>query len=330
VKNMSDWRFDLVPAPPPGTKATGFVDWRDPVVAGWEFPYVAVNGAEAGPAALVIAGIHGSEYVSIDAAVRLGAALDPSAVRGQVLCLPLLNPAAFWERTAFVSPIDNLNPNRAFPGKPLGSFTERLAHRLTERAIRHADALVDLHGGDIPEALLAFTIYEQTGDSALDGRSRAMAEAFGMPAMLGQPPGNSPIAGTTYSTAARLGVAAVIAEDGGAGVYDADAAQRMLAGTENALRAVGVLPGGVRPMPAPTRYGRFVWVRTALAGFFKPSVRVGDVVAEGAMLGTIGDFFGRTVETVVAASAGRVLFLTISAAVKADGLICGIGAGAAA
>lgn len=323
---MPDWRFPLVPAPSPGTKLTGLVDWRDPLLAGWDFPYVAINGAHPGPAALVIAGIHGSEYVSIDAAVRLGATLDPAALHGQVLCLPLLNPAAFWERTPYVSPIDNLNPNRTFPGKPHGTFTERVAHHLTERAIRHTDALIDLHGGDIPEALVAFTIYEETGDAALDGKSRAMAEAFGMPAMLAQPRGNSPISGTTYATAARLGIPAIIAEDGGAGVYDQAAANRMFLGVENALRALGVLPGGARTLEKPHRYGRFVWVRSVNAGFFKTAVQVGDHVAAGATLGTINDFFGRTVETVTAYAAGRLLFLVISAAVKASGLICGIGA----
>jgi predicted deacylase len=323
---MADWRFELVPAPPPGTKTTGVVEWHDPVLTGWEFPYTAINGAHPGPAALVIAGIHGSEYVSIDAAVRLGAALDPAEIHGQVLCLPLLNPAAFWERTPYVSPIDNLNPNRAFPGKPHGSFTERLAYHLTQRAIRHADALMDLHGGDIPEALVAFTIYEETGDAALDARSRAMAEAFGMPAMLAQPRGNSPIAGTTYSAAARLGIPAIIAEDGGVGVYDAAAAEGMFLGAENALRVLGVVPGGARLVRKAHRYGRFVWVRSREAGFFKAAVQVGDTVAAGATLGTIGDFHGRTLETVTAEAAGRVLFLVVSAAIKASGLICGIGA----
>jgi len=322
---MPDWRFDLVPAPAPGSKASGTVDWREPLLTGWEFPYTAVNGAHPGPSVLVIAGIHGSEYVSIDAAIRLAASLDPAKLHGQVLVLPLLNPAAFWERTPYVSPIDNLNPNRAFPGKPFGTFTERLAYHLTERAIRHADALMDLHGGDIPEALVAFTIYETTGDAALDARAQQLAEAFGMPALLAQPRGNSPIAGTTYSTAARLGIPAIIAEDGGAGVYDPVLAERMFLGAENALLTLGVLPGGARAVAKPHRYGRFDWVRAAQAGFFRVAVQVGDSVAAGATLGSIVDFEGRVRETVAATASGRVLFLVVSAAVKQNGLICGIG-----
>jgi hypothetical protein len=46
---MSEWKFDLVPAPTRGAKAEGEVDWGDPVLTGWAFPYVAVNGAAHGP-----------------------------------------------------------------------------------------------------------------------------------------------------------------------------------------------------------------------------------------------------------------------------------------
>jgi predicted deacylase len=322
---MKDWPFELVTAPAPGTKTQGHVAWGDPVLTGWEWPYVAVNGVQPGPAVLVTAGIHGSEYASIDAAVRLGATLDPKVLQGQVLCLPLMNPAAFWERAAYVSPIDNLNPNRVFPGKPKGSFTERLAHLLVEKAMRHADAYLDMHGGDLPEALVPFTMYEETGDPTLDARSRAMAEAFGSPALLVQRASNAPISGAAYATAARLGIPAIIAEDGGAGLFDAHASNRMLSGAENVLRVLSVLPGGARTMPSPRQFDRFVWIRSQEAGFFKRCVRVGDEVTAGAGLGTISDFFGRTVEEITTDRAGQILFLVVSAAIAQAGLICGIG-----
>src|SRR5438094_10346437 len=80
---MTEWRLALVPAPEPGTKATGHVDWRDEALLGWEWPYVAVRGREDGPALLVTAGVHAAEYPAIDAAVRFTAAVDPSRLRGQ-------------------------------------------------------------------------------------------------------------------------------------------------------------------------------------------------------------------------------------------------------
>jgi hypothetical protein len=324
---MDGWKFPLVPAPGPGKRAEGKVAWEDAVLRGWDWPYVAVHGSAPGPAVLVTGGMHGSEYSSIDAAVRLAAGLDPAEVRGQVLCLPLLNPPAFWERTAYVCPVDGVNPNRVFPGKPGGSFSERLAWHLTERGIRHADAYFDLHGGDIPEALVPFVIYEEAGDAAVDQRTRAIAAAFGLPVILAKKVATgSPISGTAYAAAVRLGVPAVIAEDGGVGRHDPAAADRLLAGARNVLAHLGVLSGGARPTPPAQEYARFVWVRSTHAGFFKPAVAVGDATKAGGLLGAITDFFGRKVEEVASPVDGRVLFLVVSSAIADNGLICGIGA----
>jgi predicted deacylase len=326
---MTDWRFPLVPGPAPGGKATGKVDWGDPVLGGWDWPYVAVNGVRPGPAVLVTAGIHGSEYVSIDAVVRLGALLDPATVKGQVLCLPVMNPAAFWERTAYVSPVDNLNLNRVFPGKAKGSFSERVAYHLVEKAIRGADAYIDMHGGDVPEALVPFNIYYETGDAAVDARSRAMAEVFGAPAVIVQRGTGAPVSGLAYATAAALGVPAIIAEDGGAGQYDSAVAGRMLAGLENVLRSLEVIPGALRNPPPPRRFDRFTWVRTGAAGFFRAEVKVGDEVAAGQSLGNLVDFYGAVIEVVTAPAAGQVLFMLVSPAMTKNGLVCGIGVEAA-
>jgi len=322
---MSDWKFELVPAPVPGSVARGRVDWGDPVLAGGEWPYIAVRGARPGPAVLVTAGIHGSEYASIDAAIRLGAALDPARVAGQILCLPVMNPMAFWERTAYVVPADNLNLNRVFPGKPKGSFSERLAHQLTQRAMRHADAYIDMHGGDLPEALVPFALYFETGNAALDRKAAAMAEAFGSPALLVERGTHAPVSGLAYATAASLGVPAILVEDGGAGQYDAGIAQRLADGVENVLRSIEVLPGGARNMPPPRRFAKFSWVRSEGAGFFRHEVKVGEEVGAGQRLGRLVDFYGAPVEEVTTPDAGQILFLVVSPAIGKKGLICGIG-----
>jgi predicted deacylase len=322
---MSEWKFDLVPAPARGSKAEGTVDWGDGVLAGWDWPYVAINGAGAGPAVLVTGGIHGSEYASIDAVVRLGASLDPRVLKGQVLCLPVMNPSAFWERTAYVSPVDNLNLNRVFPGKAKGSFSERLAYHLVEKAIRRADAYIDMHGGDVPEALVPFNIYYETGEAKVDAASRSMAEAFGAPALIVQRSHGAPVSGLAYATAAMLGVPAIIAEDGGAGQYDSAIAERMLRGLENVLCSLGALDGPRRNVPAPRRFARFDWIKTRDAGFFRPAVKVGEEVAAGQKLGSLVDFYGREMEAPFALDKGQILFMVISPAIGRNGLICGIG-----
>jgi predicted deacylase len=322
---MSVWRFGLGGNPAPGTRAQGYVDWGDPVLTGWDWPWIAVHGAQAGPTVLITAGVHGSEYPSIDAVLRLGAGLDPAQVNGQILCLPLLNPAAFWERVADVSPADNVNPNRVYPGKPDGTFSERLAYHVMQKAITRADYFLDLHGGDLPEALVPFAIYFESGDPVIDAKSRALADAFGLEGLIVQRAGRQPNTGQAYAAAAQSGVPAIIAEDGGAGYYDPAIGERMLHGLENALRSVGVLPGEARPMPAPRIYTGFSWLRASQAGFFRPFVRVGDEVRAGQRLGTVSDFFGRKLDDIVTPDTGRVLFQVVSPAIKEGGLICGIG-----
>jgi predicted deacylase len=323
--SMNKWKFDLVAAPAPGSKGQGYVAWGDPVLAGWQWPYVAVTGGAPGPSLLVTSGIHGSEYPSIDAVIRLGASLDPKTLRGQVLCLPVMSPAAFWERTAYVSPVDNLNLNRVFPGKAKGSFTERLAYHLTEKAMRHADAYIDLHGGDVPEALVPFNIYYETGDAKLDAKSRAMAEAFGSPALLLHRAADAPIEGLAYASAAAMGIPAMLAEDGGVGQYDAEIAARMLGGVENVLRSLDMIPGSARNMPPPRRFEKFTWVRTKGPGFFRQAVKVGQDVDAGQTLGSLVDFFGQTIEEIKAPEKGHILFMVVSPAMAKNGLICGIG-----
>ena len=322
---MSEWKFELVPAPAQGTKTQGHVAWGDDLLTGWEWPYVAIRGAEPGPAVLVTAGIHGSEYPAIDAAVRFGAELDPRSIRGQVLCLPLINPGAFWQRAAYVSPTDDLNINRVFPGKAEGSFSERLAWLLAQKAIRHADAYIDMHGGDLPEALIPFAIYQETGVAAVDARSDLMAQAFGLPSLLVQQRSGASVPGMTLSAAANLGVAAIIVENGGARLYDPLIAEGMATGAQNVLRCLGVLDGATPDLVSPDRYAGFLWPRSRNAGFFRPSVAVGDTVSVGQKIGALNDFFNNEIETIIAEASGRILFLVTSPAIDRNGLICGIG-----
>ena len=322
---MAEWRFDLVEAPAPGSVARGNIAWGDKLLEGWDFPYVAVHGARPGPAVVITAGYHGSEYPSIDAVVRLGATLDPAAVSGQVLCLPLMNPAAFWERMAYLTPVDGLNLNRVFPGKPQGSFSERVAYHLFARAIGRADAYVDLHGGDLPEGLLPFAAYFESGERDVDARGRAMAEAFGLPHVVAQSDARTLVVGQAFTVAAKRGIPAIIAEDGEAGMHQPEASDRLLFGLENVLRHLAVLPGGARPVPPARHFAKIAAFFAPQAGFFKASAKLGDAVTEGQSLGRLGDFFGATIAEVTAPSTGKLLYLIVNPAIARGGILGGIG-----
>ena len=126
------------------------------------------------------------------------------------------------------------------PGDANGSDSERVARYLTDTLLAHADAYVDVHAGDLIEALVPFTLYARTGMEEADAMSRAMAVSYGLGYMLGTAIDSVP--GAAYAAAAELGVPAMIAEVGQQGVYDQAWVERHVAGLRNVLGVVGLSP----------------------------------------------------------------------------------------
>jgi len=114
------------------------------------------------------AGVHGGEYPAVETVIRLSTRLNAVEISGTVVLMPVLNLPAFWKRSMFVCPVDNVNPNRVFPGDPQGTYSEQMTHALVNEFIIHADAYIDLHGVDIPEDLVPFSISRKADEPADD------------------------------------------------------------------------------------------------------------------------------------------------------------------
>ncbi|HET9001000.1 MAG TPA: succinylglutamate desuccinylase/aspartoacylase family protein, partial [bacterium] len=145
----------------PGTKVTGFLDVPGTPI---RMPVTLIRGPAPGPVLSVTAGVHGGEYPGIEAAIQTAASLDPAGIRGAVIIVHIVDVPSFHGRNIYVCPLDGKNPNRVFPGDPAGTASERLAHTVFTEVISRADYYVDLHGGDINEALVPFTIMLESGD----------------------------------------------------------------------------------------------------------------------------------------------------------------------
>ena len=254
----------------PGTRVTGVV----PVDVGTstlEVPVAIVHGSRPGPRVSVTAGIHGAEYVSIAALREVVLGLDPSTVTGSLVAVLTASPAAFAARTIYVNPLDGLNLNRQFPGDRDGSPTQRLAHWLTTEVIAGSDAFVDMHCGDMNEALVSFTGIEETGDAAVDARSREMAEAYGLRYLL-----IGPSPGTTTTAAAALGIPAVLGEVGGQGRWPREDVALHAAGFRRVLQAAGLIDDAPTAPATPTRRScRRRLDAATTTGYWHPAVAVG-------------------------------------------------------
>jgi predicted deacylase len=111
-----------------------------------QLPLFIINGAHSGPTVLVTAGVQGAEYGGIETAYRLARQTDLADVHGQLVVVSITSFTAFTHRAIYLCPPDNKNLNR------------------------HVDAYIDLHGGDMNEALIPFTIYRRTGNAEVDAR----------------------------------------------------------------------------------------------------------------------------------------------------------------
>ena len=298
-------------------------------LAGLEVPALDITGTGDGPRLTVLAGVHGCEYAPMAAQRSWAAGLAARELRGRVLAIPVLNLPAFRARSPFVVPDDGKNLNRCFPGNPSGSLAERLAYDTFTKVIEGSDALIDMHAGDMVEALEPFALYDA---GPAEARARDLAEAYGLGYVVRQEPGpDRAVAGTTSSAAAEIGIPAIIAEAGGCGLVEQAAVDAHLRGLNRVLALLGMSgdpdgPAGSNA-PPPRSLRRFHWLYGQHEGWWQPAEPVGGAVTEGQVLGTVSSIDGSEIlETITAPSDGVLMFVTSSPAVAADGLLLGLGA----
>jgi predicted deacylase len=316
--------LDAIDVPSPGTKRRGVLRFSLPLLKDWSWPYTIIRGVNDGPRLALIAGVHPTEYPAIEAAIRTARHLDPAAITGTVVCLPLIDVPAFLPRSPFVCPIDGKNPNRFFPGDPNGTFTEAMADAIFRAVIQPSDYLIDLHGGDMVEALVPFTIWCVSDNPAVDRAAEGMANVFGLPYVVANRP-QPGLAGMTIQAAAQAGIPAITPEAGSCGLLTESETQMLFDGVHNVLRHLGMLTGAPRHVEPPVAIREFTWLRSPVEGWWRPSAKVGDAVAAGTEVGALFDLFGDPLAEIRAPHDGDVLFLTTSPAMKEDGILLAIG-----
>ncbi|GHF43729.1 hypothetical protein HNQ07_001943 [Deinococcus metalli] len=303
---------ELIQSTPPGTATRGVLD--APLAPETRLPYIVVRGVEAGPTLLITAGVHGAEYASMDAAYAV-ADTAPDTLRGTLVVLPIVNPGAFWPRSIYVNPVDGRNLNRVFPGRAQGTYAERLAAWLHETFLSRADAVIDLHGGDLVEALEPFSIYARG-----HGPSRELALAFGLPHLIA-----SDSRGMTVEVTRTHGRPAIIAEAGGQGQRREADVTALVQGVHNAMHALGMRPGEPQRPAAITEHSGLAWLSAPASGLWTPHVAAGAVVSKGDEIGTLRDLTGQSARSFHAPDGGVVLFVVTSLAMNEGDPLVGIG-----
>lgn len=291
-------------------------------------PLTAIRGAEPGPTVSIIAGIHACEYIGPVTCLRLADEIDPNALSGTLLIVPVVNLRSFELRTPFVSPLDGKNMFTLFPGDADGSFSEQVAYAISENLVRGADAFFDLHSGDLFEAIPPHVCYQLSGDDDIDGRSEALARLFEIDLLNVMGEGIDEVVATveegrvslrgipsqfmSTGTAARAGVPSVLLEVGGAGVLDQNLVEMEVRGFKNVFRHLGMLEGNADgDIPHTVCYGMYV-VTSRSGGLFLPDVAPGDFVKEGQRIGEMRNLRGEVLAEFESPMTGVVLMMFTS------------------
>lgn len=241
---------------------------------------LTVIGNGDGPTALLTGGNHGDEYEGPIALQQLAWELEPGNITGRVIIAPYLNYPAFRAGTR-VSPIDQVNMNRCFPGRPDGTVTQKIAHYFDSVLVPMADVVLDYHSGGKTLDFLPYAAAHYLDDADQQAACVAAMQAFGAPwSMMMR---EIDAVGMFDTAVEAKGKVFVTTELGGGGTATAASARIAIRGAKNVLRHVGILAGEIergesRMLEMP---GDDCFHFATQDGLLHPLADLGDQVAEG-------------------------------------------------
>lgn len=284
-----------------------------PVTSPYPVEMTVICGSRPGKTLVVTAGVHGCEYVGIETLNRLKRELEPAALSGRVILLPLVNPEGFYQGSKQTIPADGKNLNRMFPGKPDGTFSSQLARVLEETLYPEADFLMDLHGGDVNEALTPLVFFPASVPESLSAAASAAAESLSVPYRVASTSQNG-----LYSWAAQCGIPALLVERGERGLWSEKEVAACRENVYELMRHLGILNAASgSPCLQQAEIRRAVYEEAPADGFWYPAVSAaGQKLKQGALLGTLKDSYGNEIARYTAPFDGIVLYYTLSLGVK--------------
>ena len=317
--------------PPVGTHNTvpPFSNKMNPGVKA-DIDVIRIIGKRAGPKLYVGGGIHGDEINGVEAILRIQRQLDFNDVKGELILVPVQNPAGYMFRSRS-NPYDPIDPDWVHPGEPTGSYSKRMKHILNKLASK-ADCVIDMHsagrgGSNNP---MIYTPPE-TGNGA-GKRSLELSKAFG---------GDRIIQGAKeedYSWPVKYAMPFVAAREGRAGIYpeagqggstlpEDSYVEYFVTGVLNVMKAMGMLDGeiveqGERLVVDPLKDGTQT-VRTVNGGIFNPVVDNGDSVTKGQILAEIHSI-PKGIEEIKAPIDGLVIFIRTYGPIEEGGRLISI------
>jgi uncharacterized protein len=270
------------------------------LAGGVHVPVTVINGHSPGPTAFVMAAVHGDEINGVDIVRRLIFDIDHEKLCGAVIAVPVVNIPGFLAQSRYLPYHRDLN--RFFPGKRGGNNAERIAARIFNEIVLKCDFGIDLHTA----ADGRLNLPHVRGDMS-HPKVRVLARAFGATVLMNQ----LGVKGSLRKEATERGCPTILFEAGETGKFSSRVSQAGLDGVLNVFSAMGMWPSHERKKPPfQVIVKASEWVRAEKGGILALSVKPGDLIYEGDLVGSILNPFGKTVTQIRSPYNGIVVGVT--------------------
>ncbi|MFO8232458.1 MAG: succinylglutamate desuccinylase/aspartoacylase family protein [Longimonas sp.] len=268
--------------------------------AAFGLPVAVVNGIDEGPTLYIQAGSDGDELNGLAVVRSVMQQINPGEMAGQVLVVGILNYHGF-QRAEHRNPLDDTKLNRAFPGDPAGSSSERLAHLVYTQGVQHADLAIDLHQGGTKRMINEVRV--RCGPAhPLHDKCLELARVFGTAYILDEKGPDGQLA----RAAPDDGIPLIDPELGGTVGWDDASIEVGVQGVLNVLAHYGFTHGEPTYPTKQVRATGFEEVYASRGGLIDLAVDLGDRVETGDRLFAVTDVFGTVKEVVEAPTRGIV------------------------
>jgi predicted deacylase len=263
-------------------------------------PLTVINGlrkpstSQEMPGVALFGGTHRNEWEGQIAVKRLCHDLDAEQICGRVILMPQLSASA-CSANSRLSPLDNVNMNRAFPGNARGTVSYRIAHFVKSCVFPFVRIVADLHSGGVEGGFALCTSIYSVRDSKQYEEMVEAARLFDTPFVFVY--SSEMASGLLSDEAEAEGKIAVGGEFGYGETVSRKGVVHAYEGVKNLLRRYGHLSEPVKRINPASHGPRLVSARDLEAyvpaprdGIWEPAVDLGEPVSKGAVIGYLHDF----------------------------------------
>jgi hypothetical protein len=278
-------------------------------------PVLAARGRQDGPVLGVTAALHGNELNGIPVVQRLFQELDPAALQGTVIGVPVLNVPGFLAQERIFP--DAADLNRIMPGRSDGGESDVYTHRLLERLLTQFEFQIDLHTASFGRVNSHYVRADMSLPAVAELACVQNAEII---------VNSTGELGTLRQLLGKQGIACITVELGDPHVYQHEMIDRGLTGVRNTLRHLGMLKGKPEQPKRPAlECSRAYWLYTDRGGLLDVLPELGARVEPGEIIARLTNVFGDEVHHYTAPEAGIVVGKSANPVNRTGGRILHLG-----